>query len=204
MNKAGGSEKEPVNEKSRTVQAAPPAPAGPGGQERPGPHGPREQRRGRGGQRRRAPRPQKDSEFAEKVVAVNRVAKVVKGGKNFSFSALVVVGDTKGRVGFAIGKAREVQDAIKKGIQRAKDSMFRVPMKGTTIPHEIIGKFGAARVLLKPASQGTGVISGAAVRAVCECAGIKDILTKSFRSQTPINVVRATASGLQSMITSAD
>ncbi len=125
----------------------------------------------------------------------------MSGGKNFSFGALVVVGDGKGRVGFSVGKAREVQDAIRKGLEHAKRAMVRVPLKGATIPHEIIGRHGAAKVLLKPASEGTGVISGSAVRAVCECAGIRDILTKSLGSMTPLNVVRATMTGIQSMIT---
>lgn len=158
----------------------------------------------RGGQkgkkpRRRQERDKSQSEFVEKVVSINRVSKVVKGGKNFSFTALVIVGDGKGRIGFSVGKAREVQDAIRKGLTHAKAQMFRVPIKGVTIPHEIIGRFGAARVLFKPAHEGTGVISGAAVRAVCECAGIKDILTKSLGSETPINVVRATVAAFQQM-----
>ena len=142
-----------------------------------------------------------ESEFKEKLVAVNRVSKTVKGGRNMRFSALVVIGDEKGRVGYGMGKAVEIPEAIRKAVEDAKKHLVTVPIVGTTIPHEVIGKYGTGKVVLKPAPEGSGVIAGGPARAVIEQAGIKDIVTKSYGTNNPINVVKATVEGLSRLKT---
>lgn len=180
----------------------PPGQGGRGGGQ--GGQGGRGGRDNRGGGGRGGGRGQRDSEFQDRVVEIRRVSKVVKGGRRFNFSALVVVGDGKGRVGAGLGKANTVPAAIQKGQERAKRNVFQVPMRNTTIPHGVIGKFESSDVLLKPASEGTGVIAGGGVRAVLELAGIKDVLTKALGSTTAVNLVQATVEGLGRLRTKAD